>query len=81
MQVETCLSIHPTPHLYFLREVCTIALPFLWEKRGTISTLVFPVSYQKCLGMNTSPQILAGVGKGFHYHALRRVMPEPWQLN
>jgi hypothetical protein len=30
--------------------------------------------------MNTFPRNLAGVGKGFHHCALRRVMPEPWLL-
>jgi hypothetical protein len=31
--------------------------------------------------MNTFPRSLAGVGKGFHHHALRRIMPEPWLLS
>jgi hypothetical protein len=31
--------------------------------------------------MNTFPSNLAGVGKGFHHRALRRVMPELWLLS
>jgi hypothetical protein len=31
--------------------------------------------------MNKFPQNLAGVGKGYHHHALRRVMLEPWLLS
>ena len=42
---------------------------------------MFPVSCLKCSGTNTSPRIHAGDGKGFHYRALRRVVPEPWLLS
>ena len=28
--------------------------------------------------MNTFPQTPVGDGKGFHFHALRRVVSEPW---
>ena len=31
--------------------------------------------------MNTSPRTHAGDGKGFHYSALRRVVPELWLLS
>ena len=31
--------------------------------------------------MNTSPQTSAGDSRGFHYHTLRRVVPEPWLLS
>ena len=31
--------------------------------------------------MNTSPQTRAGDGRGFHYSALRRVVPKPWLLS
>ena len=31
--------------------------------------------------MNTFPRTRAGEGKGFHFRALRRVVPEPWLLS
>ena len=34
------------------------------------------MSCQRCSGTNTSPQTHAGDGRGFHYSALRRVVPD-----
>jgi len=31
--------------------------------------------------MNTFPRTHAGEGKGFHFCALRRVVPKPWLLS
>jgi hypothetical protein len=42
---------------------------------------MFLVSYLRWSDTNTFPRNLAGIGKGFHHRALRRVMPEPWLLS
>jgi len=41
------------------------------------------VSYvmPEMLRLNTFPRTLVGDDKGFHGHALRRVVPEPWLLD
>ena len=75
MQDKTCLYVYPSQHSYFLRQVCTIASPSLWEKRETISTLEFLVSCLRCSGTNTCPQTCAGGGRGFHFLAQEGLCP------
>ena len=77
MQDRTYLYVHPSPHSYFLWQMCTIVLPSLWEREETISTLEFLLSCPRCSGTNIFARILVCHGRGFCYHALRRVVLEP----
>ena len=50
------------------------------EKGNNVHLSAFCVM-PECSGTNTFPWTLAGDCMGFHYHARRRVVPEPWLLS